>query len=210
MTKTRIEFLSDGVFAIVMTLLVLELRVPEATLDDAELWRALLGLAPQFVSYFISFAVLAMFWTMHHAMFHLALKGVNRVLLVPALFYLCFLSLVPFSAHLLGVHPRSKVAAAFYGLNVLAISLAHVGIFHYGSRHPELANSIPPDVLRQARIRHWFVPICTGLGMIATTVSIPLALFLYAVPVPWTVMPGFLSLSERVFSRKSSPLRPNT
>jgi uncharacterized membrane protein len=202
MTKTRIEFLSDGVFAIVMTLLVLDLRVPEAAdLGDAELWTELTRLGPHFVSYFISFAVLAMFWTMHHAMFHLALKQVDRVILVPALLYLCFLSLVPFSAHLLGAHPRAKVAAVFYGLNVLAISLVHVSIFRYGSRHPELANSISPDVLRQARIRHWFVAICTGLGMIACSVSIPLALLLYAVPVPFTVVPGFLRLSERVLSR---------
>ena len=205
MTKTRIEMLSDGVFAIVMTLLVLDLRVPDgAEMGDKEVLKEIFHLGPRFVIYFVSFAVLAMFWSMHHAMFHLVLKAVNRLILVPALFYLCFLSLVPFSAHLLGSHPHARLAVIVYGLNVLAINAAHTTMFLYGSRHPELANPVPRDVMRQARRRQWVVPACTALGMIASTFSIRLALVLYAVPVPFNLLPGLLGLSDRIRSRGSA------
>jgi uncharacterized membrane protein len=81
LSKSRTEFLIDGVYAIVMTLLVLEIGVPQLTHSDVaagELPRRLLDLWPLFMSYGMSFIILGFFWIYHHVLFHY-IKRVNRV-----------------------------------------------------------------------------------------------------------------------------------
>jgi len=80
MNKSRIESLSDCVFSIVMTLLIIDIKVPPMTNADSahELWGRLLLLWPLFRSYYFSFAILGMYWIAHHALFHLFVKHANR------------------------------------------------------------------------------------------------------------------------------------
>ncbi len=196
MSKTRIEALTDGVFAIVLTLLVLDLKVPEGIDAGRHLWRSLAELGPRFAIYFVTFMVLGTLWQMHHMMFHHVFKAVDRRLLPMSLLYLCFVGLVPFSAQLLGTHPEARAASVVYGLNFLAIGLVSGWIFSYGMSHPEVANAVDPDSYRQARIRQRIVPICTLLGLASTALWIPLALIFYAFPVVFNGVPGLLGLAE--------------
>jgi uncharacterized membrane protein len=124
LNKSRIEALSDGVFAIAMTLLVLELKVPEVMQHepDQKLLKELLELAPEFSAYVVTFLIAGRFWYLHHLTFHFMLH-VDGFLVAVNLTFLMFVSLLPFSSGLmthLFVHPVSQL---FYFGNQLAIAL---------------------------------------------------------------------------------------
>lgn len=139
MNKNRLETLSDGVFAIVMTLLVIEIVVPELhSASDRELWEALSHLGPLFVGYFVSFAVLAMFWIAHNFFYGAFTKNVNRVLVLLNILYLSFVALIPFSAHLLGEYSTSRLAIFLYGLNVFIIGILAWIVLRYALNSKEI------------------------------------------------------------------------
>jgi uncharacterized membrane protein len=124
MEKSRIAALVDGIFAVAMTLLVLDLKLPEGVKmsSDAEVWRQLLELTGRFSTYTLSFIVLGTFWIGHHSLFHFVRK-VNRVLLWLNLLFLLFITLLPFSTNLLSAHTHLQIPIVVYGINLLLISL---------------------------------------------------------------------------------------
>lgn len=112
----RLVLFSDAVMAITITLLVLEIRLPEgmADLGDAALWQALVETWPQFLGYLISFAVIGSFWLGHHQKFSV-IVGSARGLLVLNLLFLCCIGIVPFVTGLLAENPgalATKIYAA--------------------------------------------------------------------------------------------------
>ena len=120
-SKSRLEALSDGVFAIVMTILVLQLG--GSAISDAEtatqLEAALLAQWPTFVSYAISFLVVGLYWVSHHTYFTF-IGEVNETQLWLNLLFLFCLSLIPFAAEVLGDHPDFRAGAVLYGLDLAA------------------------------------------------------------------------------------------
>ncbi|MEI6226645.1 MAG: TMEM175 family protein [Deltaproteobacteria bacterium] len=125
--RGRLEALSDGVFAIVVTLLVLEIRVPhvEDHSSVAALARSLLALAPKFLSWVISFVTVCVIWMNHHRLFRL----MGRV--DPGLFWwnanlLLWTSFIPFPTALMGDYPGNRLAVSFYGVVMLLMALAFV------------------------------------------------------------------------------------
>lgn len=124
LSKSRIEALSDGVVAIAITLLVLELKVPEVMShhSDKEMLEALLELRWEFATYVVTFLIAGAFWYLHHLTFHF-IRHVDGLLVWINLMFLMFIALLPFSAGLmehLYVHPVSQF---FYFGNLLAIAL---------------------------------------------------------------------------------------
>lgn len=119
MGKGRLEAFSDGVIAILITIMVLELRAPHGT----EL-AALRPLLPVFMSYLLSFVYLGIYWNNHHHMLHLAAR-VNGSVLWPNLHLLFWLSLVPFVTSWMGENPREVVPAAAYGTVLLMAGVAY-------------------------------------------------------------------------------------
>lgn len=116
MPKNRLEAFSDGVIAIVITLLVLEIHVPPLP-DHAgsqAILAALLRLLPNIAAYIISFLICSIYWITHHNFVH-DLREVDRALLWINNVFLLFLAFLPFPTALLGQHPDEPVAAAFYG-----------------------------------------------------------------------------------------------
>jgi uncharacterized membrane protein len=112
MTTSRLEAFSDGVIAIIVTIMVLELRAPsQAT------WGALLKIAPIFLSYGLSFLVVAIMWVNHHHLIH-AVRDVTARLLWSNLNLLFWMSLVPFVTDFLGKHYHEPMAVALYGLDL--------------------------------------------------------------------------------------------
>lgn len=200
MNKNRLEALSDGVFAIVMTLLVIEIVVPELHFaSDRELWEALSHLGPLFVGYFVSFAVLAMFWIAHNFFYGAFTKNVNRVLVLLNILYLSFVALIPFSAHLLGEYSTSRLAIFLYGLNVFIIGILAWIVLRYALNSKEIdTDHLSRRLFVQAQIRSALTPACTVLGMLAVWINIPLALFLYTFPIAFNIIPGLLDRLERL------------
>jgi len=111
--KNRLETLVDGVFAIAMTILVLELR-PPPTLGPGGLADDLVALWSRFATFFISFIVLGVYWFAHHQVFHFVLR-VNRTLVWLNILFLMGIALVPFAASLLGSYPGDPIALSLYG-----------------------------------------------------------------------------------------------
>ena len=118
MTTNRLEAFSDGVIAIIVTIMVLELRAPsQPTL--AALWKV----APVFISYGLSFLVVAIMWVNHHHLIH-AVHGVSARLLWSNLYLLFWMSLVPFVTDYLGKNYHQPLAVALYGLDLVLCSSA--------------------------------------------------------------------------------------
>jgi uncharacterized membrane protein len=138
MTKTRMEAFSDGVFAIVITLLILEVHVPEGV-DAEHLDEELLRLLPTMGAYFLSFFVVGLYWMVHHRTMHL-LKEVNQPVLWINIIWLLFVSIMPFTTSLLGGYPLQPLPIAIYGLNLIFTNLTGVVSMIYARYHPELTH----------------------------------------------------------------------
>jgi uncharacterized membrane protein len=124
-SKSRLEFLFDGVFAIAMTILVLELKVPELVdrRSTADLARALVHEAPPFVSYLISFVVLGMFWYRHNQQYH-NFRVITRGMLVLHFVQLAAAAFFPFCAALVGAYPTNGLSLVFYLACILVYAWA--------------------------------------------------------------------------------------
>lgn len=119
MSKNRLEAFSDGVIAILITIMVLELRVPEGA--D---WTALRGLAPIFWSYVLSFIFLGIYWNNHHHLWQAA-RQVNGPVLWANLHLLFWLSLVPFVTGWMGENHFAQLPVALYGVVLWMSGLAY-------------------------------------------------------------------------------------
>jgi uncharacterized membrane protein len=138
-TKNRVETFSDGIFAIIVTLLILEIKVPhiEHGASVRELLYAIRALLPKFVSWVISFLTICIVWVNHHRLFE-TFKGINIVLFwlnVHLLLWVCF---VPFPTALIGDYPHNPLAVAFYGVVMSLIGFAFFIARLYGLRNKDL------------------------------------------------------------------------
>ena len=119
MGKGRVEAFSDGVIAIIITIMVLELRAPhESTIE------ALAPLWPVFLSYVLSFVYIGIYWNNHHHMFH-AVKHVNGAVLWSNLHLLFWLSLTPFTTAWMGENHFAQIPVAVYGMGLLMNAIAY-------------------------------------------------------------------------------------
>jgi uncharacterized membrane protein len=136
MSTSRLEAFSDGVIAIIVTIMVLELRAP-----SQPTWHALLKVAPVFVSYGLSFLVVAIMWVNHHHMIHVV-RHVTARLLWSNLNLLFWMSLVPFVTDFLGKNYREPLAVALYGLDMTLCSSAFIllrtELIHQEEHDPEM------------------------------------------------------------------------
>ena len=141
-TPNRLEALTDGVFAIVMTLLVLEISIPEIAQPSlqAELPQRLLVLWPKLYSYVLSFLVLGILWTLHHRSFHSIKRSDNELVWLNIIF-LMFVALIPFSTSLLGNYGTEEISLALYATNVLLALTMRLMIWIYATGKCRLVDS---------------------------------------------------------------------
>jgi uncharacterized membrane protein len=111
----RIVFFSDAVFAIAITILVLDIRVPDG-LSPAELPAEVLGLWPKYLSYVVSFLVLAIYWQAHHRVFR-PIRGYDGTLVWLNFLFLMAVAFLPFPTSLLGEYGREQVSVVIYAAN---------------------------------------------------------------------------------------------
>jgi uncharacterized membrane protein len=143
MGKDRLAAFSDGVIAIIITIMVLELRVPHGA--D---WAALKGLAPSFVSYVLSFVYLAIYWNNHHHLLHTVVR-VDGLILWANSHLLFWLSLIPAATSWMGENFLQPLPTAVYGgillMPAIAYHLLQRAIVHQQGRHSVLANALGSD-----------------------------------------------------------------
>jgi uncharacterized membrane protein len=144
MGKGRLEAFSDAVIAIILTIMVLELKVPHG-----ENWAALRPLLPVFLSYAMSFVFLSIYWNNHHHLLQ-AVRQVNGRILWANLHLLFWLSLIPFVTAWMGENHFTSVPVALYGVVMLASAIAYTIltvslVSHHGKDSP-LAIALGKDV----------------------------------------------------------------
>ena len=180
MSKTRLEAFSDAVIAIIITIMVLELKIPHET--DL---HALQPLLPVFLSYVLSFIYLGIYWNNHHHMMHLA-GHVNGRILWANMHLLFWLSLVPFVTGWMGENELAAVPIALYGAVLLACAIAY-----YILQGSIIRNQGAHSPLREAVGKDWkgkVSPMLYAAGIVLAFVSTWMALALYVtVALIWLI-----------------------
>ena len=163
MTTSRLEAFSDGVIAIIITIMVLELHVPH---DDST--RGLLGLLPVLLSYVLSFVTVAIYWINHHHLVHLVQQVSTRLLWLNVHF-LFWLSLLPFVTGLIGANVHSANAAALYGLIAVGCSASYSALRRSVTRQIRSASADGQD---DDSVRF---KVRNGISVALLIASVPLA-----------------------------------
>ncbi len=183
-SKTRLEAFSDGVFAILITLLVLELKVPPLVDHDStdELLNALVHLLPRFVSWVISFLMIAVIWVNHHRLLELIDRVDHRFFWLNANLLL-WTSFIPFPTALIGEYAANPLATFFFGIILSSSALAFVFLRGYlRSRPAILKKDIDREALNRAYVRSMLMGPLPYLGGAALSwVSPVLSWMVYAV-----------------------------
>jgi uncharacterized membrane protein len=192
MSSTRLEAFSDGVFAIAITLLILEIAVPVGAEND--LLGALLRLWPAYLAYFVSFLTVGMVWVEHTAITDY-LDRADSVLLRLNLLLLLVVAFLPFPTKLMaeyvGESEPERVAVVFYGLTLLAISVAEVLLWRYALEQRHLIRADADE----EELAALTVKLAPSLGFYAVAIAISLALpsvgvFLYLAIAIYLVIPA--------------------
>ncbi|HUN52209.1 MAG TPA: TMEM175 family protein [Candidatus Sulfotelmatobacter sp.] len=150
----RIAALSDGLFAIAMTLIVLEIHVPahDGIATDGALWQALVGLAPRFTTYLLSFLTLGIFWTGQQTQLNF-FSHADRDLAWIHFGFLAVVSLLPFSTTLLAEFITLRLALLLYWANIFALGLLLYLSWAYASRAKLVKDAAPEGISAAVRRR---------------------------------------------------------
>jgi uncharacterized membrane protein len=174
-TTNRLEALTDGVFAIVMTLLVLDISITGISQSSvqAELLRRILELWPAFLAYAMSFIILGMIWLSHHRIFHY-IRYSNPMLMWINVVFLMFVALVPFSTRLMADYLWTQVPFVIYGINMLLIFIMRFALWNYASGKSHLMDSnINLTVIKRLKLVIGIIPpICFILAIGVSLINI--------------------------------------
>ena len=172
----RLIALIDGVFAVAMTLLVLDLKLPSANSDVDHALRQML---PGFLIYFITFASVAGYWTIHHGTF-LQIRHEDARLILLSLLNLLFVTLYPVTASIVGAHPLDPLATACLSINSLFYCISAWGVWTYASANRQILAE-EADIRKLKRTAKIMLFVAIGLA-----IAIPLAfLSIYLVYAVW-------------------------
>ncbi|GGB42993.1 DUF1211 domain-containing membrane protein [Sphingomonas metalli] len=184
----RLTFFSDAVFAIAMTLLVIEVRLPELhAATDHSLAQALVDLLPNYIGFIISFLVIGRFWTGHHRLMAMidaadpALVRANRLLLMAIAF-------MPFPTAVLSDYSLLRVAIGFYTAYLLVVGLANVRVIKVALRHLSRDDPEATEDARQLRRSMWSPIVIAGAGFAAGMVSPAAGLIAMIVVTPFVLL----------------------
>ncbi len=191
----RIEQFSDGVFSIVITLLVLSLSVPkiENETSNFDILNALFQLLPQFLGYVMSFFFVAVFWVAHHQYFH-SLNSSTKSLLWLNNLFLFFITFIPFPTALLGEYPENLAAVVFFGASFLATSLSFAILRWYGW----VKSNITSEDFSQESVKNvmrlsFLPPVFYFLGILAALVNTTFAIAIFFITPVILLLPLKLS-----------------
>ena len=180
MQKNRLEAFSDGVIAIIITIMVLEMKVPHGTeLDDLK------PILPVFLSYVLSFIYIGIYWSNHHHLLH-ATRRVSGGILWANLHLLFWLSLVPFVTGWMGENQFAALPAALYGLVLLLAGVAYLVLQRAIVGRQDSDSSLASELGRDRKGKLSLILYVVGIGL--AFVSPGLAAALYAlVAAMWLV-----------------------
>ena len=142
MNHARLDQLSDGIFSIVMTILVFNIKLPAiwGPIDNAGLWKEIETLLPVLLSYVLSFALIFTYWRAHHFFVSIYAKNVDSMLInINGLFFM-LISLVPFTASVLGQYNHNQLSVVIFGIHIVLIGLVLYWMRRYVLYSPHIQN----------------------------------------------------------------------
>jgi uncharacterized membrane protein len=199
----RMILFSDAVFAIAITLLVIEIKIPELheQVSDKALLHSLGNLIPKFIGFLVSFMLIGIYWTIHHRMFGYV-SNYNRKLLLLNLVFLCFIALMPFSTGFYSEYAgpdlyreQLKVPMTFYVLNFCCLGFTNFIMWVYITNPKnKLADPpVDPAVARLAKLRAFTVPFIFLL-------MLPVAFLTNVIFAVW--IPLLIPITLKIFQRR--------
>lgn len=174
----RIEAFSDGVFAIAITLLILDVHVPQDLPEDISLGRALLAQWPQYLAFIVSFLFIGVMWLNHHRLFTLIKKS-DHGLIIWNLLLLLGATVVPFPTSLLAAYmqkPGAQTAAMVYSGLYILLGVVFLGLWQHALRRNLLATNADPIMVKWISGWYRFGPLLWLVTLLIGLVSAPLAL----------------------------------
>jgi uncharacterized membrane protein len=173
---TRVETFSDGVIAIVITIMVLTIKTPDFNVQSTStgLKRHIYGLMPYIITYAFSFMMIGIFWINHHHMFHL-LEKTDEPLLIQNLIFLFWMSLIPLGTALIGANPKMPDSLALYG-GILLMTTVTLALMRIYTIKKELVHKDKDEkVTRKLSIVSKRAKMKSIIGALAYLCAIPLA-----------------------------------
>jgi uncharacterized membrane protein len=186
MNHSRLDQLSDGIFAIVMTILVFDIKLPIiwGPVDNMSLWIEIKQLLPLFLSYLLSFALLFTYWRAHHFFVSVYAKTVDSMLVnINALFFM-LISLIPFSASILGEFGTNELSVILFGVHIILIGLTLYWMRRYVLYSEHIKNpEITKREIRGSTIRTLVPVVFAIIAIPLSFLSIKLSLTLFTLAV---------------------------
>ena len=183
----RVVFFSDAVFAIAMTLLVIDLRVPEVDGGETS-GEVIVSLLPGFLAYVISFGVFALNWNGHHRKFRV-INGFDSRLIQLNFLLLFLVAFTPFPTSLMSEYPGEVPSVVLYAAVVAALSLVQLWMWVYAWRHEMVDATVEPDMYRYVARNLLVVPVVFGISiLVALFWDANIAMYSWFVLVPATII----------------------
>lgn len=184
----RLTFFSDAVFAIAMTLLVIEVRLPELhAATDRSLAQELVDLLPNYIGFIISFLVIGRFWTGHHRLMAM-IDAAEPALVRANLLLLMAIAFMPFPTAVLSDYSLLRVAIGFYTAYLMVVGLANVRVITVALRHLSHDDPEAAEDARQLRRSMWSPIVIAGAGFAAGMVSPAAGLVAMVVVTPFVLL----------------------
>ena len=199
MKQSRLDALADGIFAIVMTILVFDIHVPDFTSPtEQDLLLSLYRMYPLFLSYLLSFSLLFTYWRAHHFIVSVYAKGVDLKLTnINALFFF-FVALVPFSSNFLGRYSDYQTAVVIFATNVILIGTTLYYMRRYVDVGPVGHQEISAKEENHAYLRILFPLFCAYGAIFLSFLNIKLAMVFFTVGIIYNIFPGSTTITNAI------------
>lgn len=191
----RIEAFSDGVIAIIITVMVFDLKLQEIPTGET-VWNELLKLLPKFISYVVSFLMLAIMWVNHHQLFH-QIKHTDRGLLWLSIHLLFWMSLIPFGANFVGANYKLYQASFFYAVIFFMCAWSFTLLREYVIRKDLLYEHISKQAHWKIRNKNRLAMAIYGTAAVVSLVSVYLSFSLFL------VVPAMYLIPERIIHNEN-------
>ena len=191
MKSLRLEALGDGIFAIAMTIMVLELKFPEVEMDTwSDFIHAVASVKYNFLCYIISFIVLGIMWFGHRVMFEFIGRSNRYFIYLGVLFYMV-VCLVPFSTRILAEHPLKWFAILIYALNLSICNITLYTQWRYGSRHAALLErQLTTEVKEIADFLFLISPVVYAIAVAFSFFTPLVSIFIFAITPLIYILPN--------------------
>jgi uncharacterized membrane protein len=189
LSTNRLEAFSDGVFAVAITLLVLNLQIPQLA-TVSELVPRLGALWPKLLSYALSFVLVGIYWVAHHNTFHYIKRSDRNLLWLNILLLLCIVFL-PFPTAMLGQYPEQQVSIIIYAGTLVITGLVLQSLWWYATSRCRLVDrAIDPRLVQRATRRNLTGPLIYLLAIGISLVSVSASLVLFILVPLYYIFPG--------------------